>query len=66
MRVVAAPEVFPANSAEDGWFWSATPNGLDGDQVWGVDFTRGDSHAYAGTVRSGVRLVRDVNISDGE
>ena len=63
---MAAPEVFPANSAEDGWFWSATPDGLAGYQAWGVDFTRGDSHAYPGTVRSGVRLVRDVNIDGFE
>ena len=53
-------DVFPASSAEDGWFWSATPADPDGDQAWGVDFTRGDSHAYPGTVRSGVRLVREV------
>ena len=60
------PEVFPASSAQEGWFWSATPADPAGYQAWGVDFTRGDSHAYPGTVRSGVRLVRDVNIGDVE
>ena len=60
------PEVFPANSAEDGWFWSSTPDGLDGYQAWGVDFTRGDSHAFPGTVRSGARLVRDENLRYAE
>ena len=57
-------EVFPANSAEDGWFWSATPESRDGCQAWGVDFTRGDSHAYPGTVRSVVRLVRQPKVKD--
>ena len=60
-----APEVFPPDSVREGWFWSATLDDPDGYQAWGVDFIRGDSHSYPGTVRGGVRLVRRVVPDDG-
>jgi hypothetical protein len=52
------PVVFPAMSVQEAWFWSATPDDPYGVHAWGVDFIRGDSHAYPATVRGGVRLVR--------